>query len=229
MSEDTTGHQPGEERHGDRHSVTRRIVSRRIIEFPRGEDVDFGQPTSEKDMVELQTLAGHEAEDFIRNSPNTEHLVNEATLHDIASHVNRKFMFHNSRDVGIGTIPKQLENYRTSSKEELPDKLDCKLVTVMTGLVTQQVGRKWEIDTKLFLASRGSQMTPHPSVIIEVPGNQTNENVLFVDFHTKLETDESDFTARVLDEHAQKAHGSDYKTPLDMRSLKELDEVFLRA
>src|SRR5258708_31862904 len=120
MSDKATEPEVGREIPGEIHIVSRRKVVR-PIEL-HSEHVDFGQPTEEKDIVELQKLAEEEADDFIRNSLNTERLINEATLRNIASHINKKFMFHNSHDVGIGTIPKQIENYRTSSKEELPDK-----------------------------------------------------------------------------------------------------------
>src|SRR5260221_3874555 len=226
MSDKIVEQQPGIEIPGQTHIVSRRKISR--IEF-HGENVGFGQPTSEKDFIELQNIAAKEAEDFIRNQTYTKNVISEPVLRDIATHVNNRFMFHNSHDVGIGTIPKQIENYRTGQNQMLPDKLDCKLVPVMTGLTPQEVGKRWGIDTKLFLTSRGSNMTPHPSVIIEVSSNPASENTLFIDFHTNLETDEINFTVRTLDERTQLAHKESYKAPLDVNSLKELDEVFLRA
>lgn len=181
----------------------------------------------------LEELAKEEADNFFKYNPNSLREVSIDTVDEIGIRVNRRFKFRTEdySSKGVATVREQLESFHSTPKETLPNKLDCKLVTVMVGLTVKEIARRWGKDVDLFLTSRAriNQLAAHPSLIIKVPGNSEAEDTFFVDFHIQEDTNHSGFTARPWNERAKLAHRENYKTPLDLNGLRELDEAYLRA
>ncbi len=214
------------EQPGQHHSVARKAMPKIRL---RNEPLDLGQPSDEATMIEVTNVAEEQANIFLAESPAIPQHIGEFTLTSIASQVNRNFPFRDQGS-GIGTIPKQLASYHTLPKEELPHHLDCKLATVMVGLITQHIAKRWNVPVKIFLSSKGESLGSHPSVVVRVPGNNESDDTLLVDFHTRKEDSESVFTVRPLNRYGKAGLEQDTVTvvPLDAKSLHDVDQAFLK-
>ncbi len=209
---------------------------------------DLGEPSSEKTIEELEALTAKLSESYTQKFGSIES-VDEDTLKKITGFVNQTFPFR-SHWSGVSTLPKQIEYYNSHQLEELPEGLDCKLATVMTGLLVSNLSIRSNIETQVFIASRYPKIDSHPSLLVEIPGNPEEGNLFFVDYHTErppkdkvsaqefsseyekdkyiLENSKSGFTVKPLEETGKEVfRRGAYKKPIVLETLRELDQTFL--
>lgn len=193
-------------------------------------NLDFGQPSTLETFTQMQELAEKLANSFTEEN-NSQEDYEETLLKQIAQFANKEFPFR-EQGTGIGTFPKLLDNYEHISKDELPNHLDCKLATVMTGLMVQEVAKKKGLEVKLSIGSKDllyNRVTAHPTLLIDFV-NKPSNRIFVVDFHLHYKTGESEPKIRPLTKEGLVAiaTGRTKSIALNTEALNALDRVFLR-
>lgn len=235
------------------------IAGRRKVEIHRELNTNWGEPSTSETMKELEALAKEYAEFFFQEAEVSGYdirEVNKLTVELITGMISAQFPFR-EQGSGVATIRKQLEHFRSfvaspgaaldkQGKTALSTGLDCKLPTVMTGLVVHEVAAQLQVRIeKDYLFTKANDA--HPSYIVSTSPTE----VFLVDFHIvephkdlaptfasydeqrtwEVENSRSSFNVRDLSRNGIIALDREYinKLPLTWESLAYLDEMFLQS
>lgn len=173
----------------------------RLLPEISSQDVDRGPITDESSFSLMQELA-RECVTSLSTSLEGINLDNAAhpSLQQIADFVNRQFSFTLQDIGGIATLSKQLEDYKnfhlkignrslSEEEKELRKFLDCKLPTVIAGLMVAEFSKLQNVQTKIELVAQHEHHA-HPRLKISFThGDQTE--YFSIDFRNQVGIDPS--------------------------------------